>query len=159
MKISRIKIHNYRSIKDVEIDCRSMIVLLGQNNHGKSNILRAVEFALTSSSKPEPDDFYAFRQPEDPTLWVELTFTKLNIEEHRDELNFSETLEDGPMLGQKNVAAGVLPDFEGCCGVSRTQAGKKGKALAALEYFREMEAGTICGEVTSVINHIYGGGN
>lgn len=199
MKISRIKIHNYRSIKDVEIDCRAMIVLLGQNNHGKSNILRAVEFALTSSSKPEPDDFYAFRQAEDPTLWVELTFTKLTeqeettfkkyirsdstfcyrktatldenskveikyngyleepqeewlkssnasnytsrdsvnatplsgfvpaagritkgmieaaqlqyIEGHRDELNFSETLEDGPMLGQKNVAAGVLPDF------------------------------------------------
>ena len=33
------------------------------------------------------------------------------IEEHRDELSFSESLESGPLLGQKNVAGGILPDL------------------------------------------------
>ncbi|MDY6908920.1 MAG: hypothetical protein SWC40_03075 [Thermodesulfobacteriota bacterium] len=32
-------------------------------------------------------------------------------EEHRSELKFTRTLEAGPLLGQKNVGGGVLPDF------------------------------------------------
>jgi putative ATP-dependent endonuclease of the OLD family len=33
------------------------------------------------------------------------------IQAHRTELIFAETLEDGPLLGVKNVAAGILPEF------------------------------------------------
>jgi putative ATP-dependent endonuclease of OLD family len=33
------------------------------------------------------------------------------IEQHRNELKFSRALEKGPLLGQKNVGGGVLPDF------------------------------------------------
>ena len=33
------------------------------------------------------------------------------IEDHRAELNFSTTLETGPLLGQRNVGGGVLPEF------------------------------------------------
>ena len=33
------------------------------------------------------------------------------IEEHRADLVFARTLETGPLLGQKNVAGGILPDF------------------------------------------------
>lgn len=204
MKLYRLRIHNYRSIKDIEIDVPDMLIMLGPNNHGKSNILCALEFGLSTSAKPEQDDFFSFRPEDDSALWVEMTFNSLTpqeqttfrkylrsdqivcvrktarlqeagaidityngyvqepeqwwlrttgldrlstrdqvqqesehvpalaallegggritrqrvqdfqqqyIETHRAELTFSESLEDGPLLGQRNVAGGVLPEF------------------------------------------------
>lgn len=198
MKISNIVIHNYRSVRHCELKCPEMLVMLGQNNHGKSNILSALEFALTSI-KPDTSDLFAFAEDDDNKIWVELTFHELTdqerktlekyiqsngsfsyrktaimtedgkieimfngyveepeqewlksdnvsdytsrekvrntplsdyvpnsgrltkadiekaqkqyIEAHRDELTLYRTLEMGPLLGQKNVAAGILPDF------------------------------------------------
>jgi CRISPR-associated exonuclease Cas4 len=57
-----------------------MVVLLGPNNHGKSNILLALEFALTSSAKPTIDDFFKFRGDEN-SLWIDLTFWQLTDQE------------------------------------------------------------------------------
>jgi CRISPR-associated exonuclease Cas4 len=204
MKLRHLKIHNYRSIKDLELDVPDMLVFLGPNNHGKSNILAALEFGLSPSAKVTRDDFFAFRPDDDSTLWVEMTFgdladqeqttfqkyvssdrtvrirkaAKLQEEEsadisysgyvrepqqwwlkssaaqrlssreqveaeseqvpelagllegrgrisrqrlsefqdeyiqaHRTDLTFTENLEDGPLLGVKNVAAGILPEF------------------------------------------------
>lgn len=204
MKLFRLRIHNYRSIKDVEIDVPDMLIMLGPNNHGKSNILCALEFGLSTSAKPERDDFFSFRPEDESALWVEMTFNSLtaqeqttfrkylrsdqtvcirktarlqetstvdstyngyvqepeqwwlktsavdrllnrdqvqqeservpelgallegggritrqrvqdfqqqHIETHRAELTFSEALEDGPLLGQRNVAGGVLPEL------------------------------------------------
>jgi CRISPR-associated exonuclease Cas4 len=177
-----------------------MAVLLGANNHGKSNILSALEFALTPGDKPKENDFCSFRTlEEDQDLWVELTFCELTeqekntwkrylllgdvvrfrktatlkdggaaetsyvgysreysdwwlrpeaslttkeeyektplkeipitikgkiaqkalaeaqaayIEAHKDEIERGEAkLETTPLMGQKNVAAGLLPDF------------------------------------------------
>ena len=199
-----MRVHNFRSIKDLEIQCDPLMVLLGPNNHGKSNVLAAVEFALTTGAKPTEEDFFALRDTGDDTLWVELVFCKLTeqerntfnkylrsdssvkirkeaslgenssvtvgywgyrqepsewwlastavdkltkrkdvekeaetipqlralieekgtitkkrveqfqsdyIQEHREKLTFSEALEVSPLLGLKNVAGGVLPDF------------------------------------------------
>lgn len=198
MTITRIKIHNYRSIHNIEMHCKSLVVMLGPNNHGKSNILSALEFFLSTKAKPSEEDFFAYRGDENE-LWVEITFHELNeqehttfkkylrsddsvcvrktakfteegkietfyngyveepgewwlqsdavsrlakreevketplsdlvpekgkltksliqeaqqkyIDEHRDELTFSETIESGAFLGLKNVGGGVLPDL------------------------------------------------
>lgn len=48
MKISTIQIRNYRSIKDAKIAIGDMTVLLGKNNEGKSNLLMAVNVAITT---------------------------------------------------------------------------------------------------------------
>ncbi|MBE3584145.1 MAG: ATP-dependent endonuclease [Limnochordaceae bacterium] len=204
MKLCRLQIHNYRSIRDVDVEVPDMLIMLGPNNHGKSNILRALEFGLSTSAKPEQDDFFSFRPENDSVLWVEMTFNDLTtseqttfrkylrsdgtvrirktarlseqdtveisyngyvqepeqwwlkssavdrlsnreqvqlesehvpelrvlleeggritrqrvqefqqqyIENHRSELTFCEALEDGPLLGQKNVAGGILPEL------------------------------------------------
>ncbi len=175
-----------------------MVVLLGQNNHGKSNIIGALDFAL-NSSKPNRDDLFAFAKPDDKEIWVEVSFDRLTdeeettwqryvqdngtfrfrktasfddedkvnikyngyvsepdeewlkadnvsnytkhsavsetplksyipksgqitkakilkaqeeyIREHRADLDFSVVLEKGPLLGKKNVAKGLLPEF------------------------------------------------
>jgi len=198
MKISRIRIHNFRSIQDLEIVCGDFIILLGQNNHGKSNILYALDFALATSAKPEADELFASHKDGDEDIWVELVFSDLTeqekntfhryifsdgtfsmrktaileddnwvisyngyleepdviwlqsdnasqyakrddvakiplstyvpesgrlynkdihqaqakyIEDHRDQLTFNVKLEEGPLLGAKNIAAGLLPEF------------------------------------------------
>ena len=199
VKITSISIHNFRSIRHCDLLCRDMLVLLGQNNHGKSNVISALDFALNSSVKPDIDELFAFSDPDDKTMWVEVSFDRLTeqesttwkkyvrtdgtfrfrktaeyddegkivvayngyvsepeeewlkadnagnytkrdavsktpldahvpnsgrlikahieeaqrkyIEDHRADLTFHEALEEGPLLGQKNVAAGVLPEF------------------------------------------------
>lgn len=199
MRIQHLRIHNYRSIRDLEVKCLPFVTLLGPNNHGKSNLLAALEFCLSTSAKPVDQDFFLYRKETDNELWVEITFNELTeqekntfkkylhsngtvcirktariqnggievfyngyveqpeeewlrqdkagdyttardrvnatplkdfvpptgrlskpdiekaqqnyIEQHRKELKFSWALEEGPLLGQKNVSGGVLPDF------------------------------------------------
>ncbi|WP_281708709.1 AAA family ATPase [Phaeobacter italicus] len=47
MQISRLKISNFRSIKEAEIQFGAVTVLIGTNNAGKSAILEAIRIALT----------------------------------------------------------------------------------------------------------------
>ena len=44
MKIKTIKVINWRSIKDAEVNAQDLMVIIGQNNHGKSNLLSALLF-------------------------------------------------------------------------------------------------------------------
>ena len=48
MKISSIQIKNYRSISDAKLSLEDMTVLLGKNNEGKSNILMAINVAISA---------------------------------------------------------------------------------------------------------------
>jgi len=80
MRVASLKIHNYRSIHDLEMHCESLVVMLGPNNHGKSNILSALDFILSTSAKPSEEDFFAYRG-DDNELWVELTLHELTEQE------------------------------------------------------------------------------
>jgi CRISPR-associated exonuclease Cas4 len=198
MRLRKLTINNYRSIKKVSLDCSPQVTLLGPNNHGKSNVLSALEFGLLTSAKPAEADFFAHRGQDESDLWIEMTFSELTdqekntfrryllsdgtvcirktarlqntnvdtayngwteepeedwlrsecatdyttrdkinatplrglvpqsgritkaqveqaqqnyTEEHRAELRFIRTLEANPLLGQKNVGGGVLPEF------------------------------------------------
>lgn len=42
MKISRLIIKNYRNLKEIDIHLNDTVALIGENNSGKSNLLRAV---------------------------------------------------------------------------------------------------------------------
>jgi len=48
MKISSIQIKNYRSISDAKLSLEDMTVILGKNNEGKSNVLMAVNVAISA---------------------------------------------------------------------------------------------------------------
>ena len=198
MRIKHLTIHNFRSIRDLSMECMPLMTILGPNNHGKSNLLCALEFGLSTLAKPTEQDFFTHRDPTDNELWIEMTFHELTdqekntfkryvlsdgtfcirkcariqdggievayngyveqpdeewlradkageftrrdriegtplkdlvpssgrlsksdvqeaqqkyIEKHGGELNFTRTLEEGPLLGQKNIGGGVLPDF------------------------------------------------
>lgn len=196
MRLNRLGIHNFRSIRDLDLECSAMVTLLGPNNHGKSNLLSALDVGLSTATKPTDDDFFVHRGED--VLWVEMTFGELSdqeqntfkryvrsdgticvrktcrkhesrletayngyleqpgepwlhvertgeyairerinetplkdlvpsagrvskahvieaqqnyIQENRASLDFTETLEEGAFLGQKNIGGGTLPDF------------------------------------------------
>lgn len=48
MRIAKVRIHNYRSFKDISVNLSPYTVIVGQNNVGKSNILRAIELFFSS---------------------------------------------------------------------------------------------------------------
>jgi len=81
MKITTVTIHNFRSIKDCSLYFQDFQILLGQNNHGKSNLIGAIQFALDSSSKPDKDDLFAFARGDDKEIWVEVASDHLTDQE------------------------------------------------------------------------------
>lgn len=51
MKINQIHIENFRSIKDATIRLHELTALVGENNSGKTGILRALNCFLTMNLK------------------------------------------------------------------------------------------------------------
>ena len=47
MDIEKLRIQNYKGIKDLHLDFKSLNILVGQNNTGKSTILSAISLALS----------------------------------------------------------------------------------------------------------------
>jgi hypothetical protein len=73
MKIENLCISNWRSIKSLEIAFQDLMIFIGQNNHGKSNVLSALLFFFGEIKTQELD----FNQTADE-LYVELTFCDLD---------------------------------------------------------------------------------
>ncbi len=48
MYISHVNIKNYRNIRNVNVDLQREAVIVGENNGGKSNFLRAITLPLVS---------------------------------------------------------------------------------------------------------------
>ena len=51
MKLTHLRIHNFRSCRDVSLELGWMHVLVGANNAGKSAVLRALDFLFNPSTK------------------------------------------------------------------------------------------------------------
>lgn len=84
MRIQKITIDNFRSIKHTEILCEPMMIFIGQNNHGKSNIFLALQFFFESSFKISQDDF--FKYADTPNfLSIEIQYSEL---EEQDKTTF-----------------------------------------------------------------------
>lgn len=76
MKLSRVRIQNYRSIKELQFEIGDLCALIGPNNAGKSNILGALAFVLGETWPTprviEPADFYAYSDGDMViTLWFD----------------------------------------------------------------------------------------
>ncbi len=106
MKIQKIKIHNWRSIKDLEIDFQDMMIFIGQNNHGKSNVLSALLFFFGVIDCAESD----FNIGADD-LYVETTFFDLD---DYDKDQFSKYLTtDNKITVRKQAQRGKTFEYHG----------------------------------------------
>lgn len=53
LKISRLIIKNYRNLEEIDIHLNDTVALIGENNSGKSNFLRALTFPFLSEEEFE----------------------------------------------------------------------------------------------------------
>ncbi len=72
MKIQKIKIHNYRSIIDAKIEAHDYLMLVGENNAGKSNVVSALR-CFYENLKWNSSDLPKLGRVDDDS-WVELSF-------------------------------------------------------------------------------------
>lgn len=48
MKITRVQVENYRNLRSIDVQLDNLVTLVGENNGGKSNFLRAIALPLSS---------------------------------------------------------------------------------------------------------------
>ncbi|MYG83166.1 MAG: AAA family ATPase, partial [Candidatus Dadabacteria bacterium] len=76
MRISRIRIKDFRSIENIDIDLPQICALVGPNNAGKSNILEAIRRVLgtswVSASSFNQDDITYRDKDRDIEVWCEI---------------------------------------------------------------------------------------
>ena len=73
MKIEKIKIKNWRSIKEQNLQAQDLMVIIGQNNHGKSNLLSSILFFFGEVKHQDLDFHHGSTE-----LFVELQFGSLD---------------------------------------------------------------------------------
>lgn len=73
MKISSITIKNFRSLRDVTFIPSGFNILVGRNNHGKSNVFEAIEWFYFG--KGELTDIRHAKAPKDVEVVVEIDFS------------------------------------------------------------------------------------
>lgn len=78
MKIKKVTIHNFRSIKDQGFDLLDYSLLVGANNSGKTNIIDALRI-FYEKEKWDKDDFSKFKT-DDQESWIEVEFSLLDDE-------------------------------------------------------------------------------
>ena len=78
MKIKKITIHNFRSIKNQSFDLLGYSLLVGANNSGKTNIIDALRI-FYEREKWDKDDFPKFKT-DDQESWIEVEFSLVEDE-------------------------------------------------------------------------------
>ena len=77
MKIARMQICNYRSIRELDVYPQSICSLIGQNGAGKSNILKALELFFEASKKLVDDECFHGHNTDAP-IRIVVTFRQLS---------------------------------------------------------------------------------
>lgn len=90
MKLTNIKIQNFRGIEELDIDIYNLLTLIGPNNSGKSSVLRAIQIFL-EQTKPELDEF---KKNIDAPIVIEGTFEDIQDWE-RDKPGVSGLVNEG----------------------------------------------------------------
>lgn len=109
MKIRRVNIHNWRSIRDVEIDFRDLMVIIGQNNHGKSNVLSSLLFFFGEISCSEHDFTRGTEE-----LYVEVLFSDLDEDDKRQFAKYL-TIEGTITVRKRVVGKNAAAEYRGYC--------------------------------------------
>jgi predicted ATP-dependent endonuclease of OLD family len=80
MKIHSLKISGYKRLKDVTIQFGDATFLIGQNNCGKSSIIKAIEILLSAKKQLSTSDYYSILDEETSEVKVDTTTIILEAE-------------------------------------------------------------------------------
>ena len=78
MKIKTLEIKNWRSIKELKVTAQDLMIIIGQNNHGKSNLLSAILFFFGEIKHQDLD----FSQGSEE-LFVDIEFSELDEQDKK----------------------------------------------------------------------------
>ena len=78
MKIKTLEIKNWRSIKKLKVTAQDLMIIIGQNNHGKSNLLSAILFFFGEIKHQDLD----FSQGAEE-LFVDIEFSELDEQDKK----------------------------------------------------------------------------
>jgi putative ATP-dependent endonuclease of OLD family len=88
MKLSKLKVQNYRGLRCVEVPLSSFVCITGENNAGKSSVLQCLSLFLSGSALKKTDYF-----DEGQEIYIEVTISEVGeadllllAEEHRDRI-------------------------------------------------------------------------
>jgi predicted ATP-dependent endonuclease of OLD family len=76
VKIKKVEINNSRSIKNISFEIKDLSILVGENNSGKSNILRAIELFYQDSIKGINEEYFCNKKTGKP-ISIIITFNRL----------------------------------------------------------------------------------
>lgn len=106
MKIEKVTINNWRSLKEQVIKAHDLMVIIGQNNHGKSNLLSSILFFF-GEIKHQSLDFYRGTTE----LFVELQFGSID---DADKTTFKKYLtSEGKIVVRKTAFLGGSFEYRG----------------------------------------------
>lgn len=111
MRLKAVEILNFRSIEHLQIHTGAITTVIGRNNAGKSNVLRAINaFFFASDRALELQDISKFSDDRDST-WIECTFEELNDNERRQLAQY--VLHDGTVRIRRTLEykEGALSSF------------------------------------------------
>lgn len=87
MRLHRLKIQGFRRLKSVEIFFGNATFLIGENNIGKSSVLKAIELLLSAKKQVDSTDYHSIideetgeTKPDTTSIILEAEFRNLPIE-------------------------------------------------------------------------------
>jgi CRISPR-associated exonuclease Cas4 len=80
LKLRRFAAERYRSLKSFELDVDDFLVLIGANNHGKSNFFYALKLFLSGSAREVCSEVFFNRETKEP-IRLTATFEDLSSQE------------------------------------------------------------------------------
>ncbi|HVS60349.1 MAG TPA: AAA family ATPase [Gemmatimonadaceae bacterium] len=117
MRVCRVRIENFRSIKEVDFTPGTYCVLIGENNAGKSNILRALNLILGESWPSE-------RSFSDEDFHDQDTTKDIVIQVYFDEV----------IPQNQNGLAMEVAGFQLCCKAYKKRTGSKAQGTLHTDY-------------------------
>ena len=74
LKITHVKIRNYRNLRDIDIGLEETVAIIGENNSGKSNFLKAITLPFLTDDNTHISKKYILKE-------VENKYTKKRIQD------------------------------------------------------------------------------
>lgn len=81
MKLSKVSIHNIRSLIDASFDLEKYSLLVGENNAGKTNIITSIRMFYENGVKFDPKSDFPKCATTDQESWIELEFLTTDDEQ------------------------------------------------------------------------------
>jgi len=98
MIIRSVRVQNFRSLKDVTLDCEALTVLVGPNDSGKSSLLRALELFYFPAARYTEEDYY----DRDTSKPIRITVSFSDLEEKEVQL-YAPYVDSGSLSVEKEL--------------------------------------------------------